>query len=429
MLKVQRLIFSLIPIFIIVSYVSLAKLAQAAILTIPNANQKGITVQSPEETFTISPEQITSWQGQYFLPAPINDFITPLNLNDLMTAYLGRQAISEQKYISYNYAPREIYLWVKSLSPEIDLAPAEPKLNIINGRVTDFQPPQNGQKLDAYSSTQAIMSALAQNLKTAALIVDQTTSVTSLSTLNNLGITELLARGQSNFKGSPKNRRFNIKVGVEKMKGIIVKSGDEFSFNKYLGSVEASTGFLPELVIKQTGTVPEFGGGLCQVSSTTFRAAVLAGLPITARKNHSYAVQYYAPQGTDATIYPGAADLKFTNNTPGSILVWPYVKGEDTLIFDFYGTKDNRQVDISPPVQYDFKPDGSLKATWTRKVTKDGVTATDVFKSVYLSPALFHKQEIYVPTTPETPPSNPTPNNPNQPNGPNQAPPTNINQL
>jgi vancomycin resistance protein YoaR len=83
---------------------------------------------------------------------------------------------------------------------------------------------------------------------------------------------------------------------------------------------------LPELVIKKEGTVPEFGGGLCQVSSTAFRAAMNGGLPITQRRNHAYAVQYYAPQGTDATIYPGVVDLKFINDTPGDILIWAFEK-------------------------------------------------------------------------------------------------------
>src|SRR4029077_14600178 len=121
----------------------------------------------------------------------------------------------------------------------------------------------------------------------------------------------------------------------------------------------------------------EFGGGLCQVSTTTFRAAMQAGLPITARRNHAYAVKYYSPQGTDATIYPGSADLKFINDTPGAILIWPYEKDKNTLVYDFYGTKDSRQVTLQTPVVYDRKPDGSMKATWTRLVTVDGTTRTD----------------------------------------------------
>ena len=135
------------------------------------------------------------------------------------------------------------------------------------------------------------------------------------------------------------------------------------------------------------------------MSSTTFRAAMHAGLPITARRNHSYAVQYYAPQGTDATIYPGVQDFKFTNDTGNSILVWPYLKDENYLIFDFYGTYDGRKVELGTPYAYDKKSDGSMKATWTRSVTRKGEeTKKDNFYSVYQPPAKFHKQEQFVST-------------------------------
>jgi hypothetical protein len=127
--------------------------------------------------------------------------------------------------------------------------------------------------------------------------------------------------------------------------------------------------------------------------------AMAAGLPITARRNHAYAVQYYSPQGTDATIYPGSADLKFVNNTPGAILIWPYKKDKNTLVYDFYGTSDGRKVTLEKPVVYDRKSDGSMKATWTREIFNNGNTTIDTFKSVYQSPALFHKTETFVSST------------------------------
>src|SRR3990167_5340600 len=206
---------------------------------------------------------------------------------------------------------------------------------------------------------------------------------------------EVVGRGESNFAGSPANRRVNIRVGAEKYHGLIIKPGQEFSFNEFLGDVDAAHGFLPELVIKRDGLKPEFGGGLCQVSSTAFRAAMNTGLPIVERKNHAYAVQYYAPQGTDATIYPGSVDLRFVNDTPAHILIWPYIKDTNKLVFEFYGTKDSRKVTLQKPFSYDRKSDGSMKAEWTRIVEKDGKTATSTFKSVYQSPALFHKEEIF----------------------------------
>ncbi|MBX4191736.1 MAG: VanW family protein, partial [Candidatus Doudnabacteria bacterium] len=139
-------------------------------------------------------------------------------------------------------------------------------------------------------------------------------------------------------------------------------------------------------------------------SSTAFRAAMNAGLPITARRNHSYAVQYYAPQGTDATIYPGVQDMKFLNDTPGAILVKTKIDGTK-LSFEFYGTKDDRTVAFEGPVQYDRQSNGALKATWTRHVTKNGDKVTQVFNSVYQPPALFHKQEQKSTPNPETTPT------------------------
>jgi hypothetical protein len=122
-------------------------------------------------------------------------------------------------------------------------------------------------------------------------------------------------------------------------------------------------------------------------------------------------VQYYSPQGTDATIYPGSADLKFVNDTPGSILIWPYFPDKDTLIFDFYGTNDNRNVTLKDPVVFDRQSNGAMKASWTRIVTKNGVSDTKTFNSVYLPPALFHKHEQFVP--------NPASPNSTTPPGPN----------
>ena len=319
----------------------------------------------------------------------------------VLAAYFGTKAPDdlENNFKTYEYSPKKIYSYLKKLALEINVTKTEPVLEIQEGKTVNFSPPKKGLALNLFDSTFLSVEALALGQSEAKLLVETDEPLRLLSETNNLGINELLAAGESNFKGSPKNRIHNIKVGIEKFKGVIVKPKEEFSFNKFLGPVEAEQGFLPELVIKRTGTVPELGGGLCQVSSTTFRAAMNAGLPITQRKNHAYAVQYYSPQGTDATIYPGAVDLKFINDTPGAILIWPYIKDGYTLVFEFYGSRDSRKVTLQKPISYDRKEGGSLKAEWTRIVEKDGNVATSTFKSIYQSPALFHKQEEFVPAT------------------------------
>ncbi len=82
-------------------------------------------------------------------------------------------------------------------------------------------------------------------------------------------------------------------------------------------------------------------------------------------------------------------------------MIWPYFKSSDILIFDIYGTYDGRKVELGTPYSYDKKSDGSMKATWKRTVTKIGQDPTyDTFNSVYQPPALFHKEETFVPSTP-----------------------------
>jgi vancomycin resistance protein YoaR len=362
------------------------------------AQTPGFTFRHDEQKIEISNEKLQEWKTKQIV-SPNKLFVRqPEKVKDSFFLLSGVRNLSQNTNLNYNFSLAKIYDEVAEISKLINKPLKEPVLEINNNVATNFKPEANGLAVDIYKTTLETLNALETQKTEVLLTVNETFPKKTLKQTNDLGINELVATGVSKFNGSPKNRRHNITVGTEKFKGLIIQKGEEFSFNKYLGPVEAENGFLPELVIKRTGTVPELGGGLCQVSSTTFRAAMEAGLPITERRNHAYAVQYYSPQGTDATIYPGIVDFKFINDTPGAILIWPYLKDKDTLVFEIYGTKDNRQVSLETPVQYDKKTDGSMKAYWNRTVVKDGVEKKDNFKSIYQSPALFHKTEEFVST-------------------------------
>jgi len=188
--------------------------------------------------------------------------------------------------------------------------------------------------------------------------------------LKSQGVTDLISVGVSSFYGSPPNRIHNIHVGVEKFNGTVVQPGEEFSFTANMGHVDASGGWLPELVIKGDETVPEYGGGLCQVSSTMYRAALYAGLPITRRINHSYAVSYYAQvtgYGLDATVYDPSPDMRFVNDTSAPIVVQSYVDGM-TAYFVFYGQNDGRQVTLDGPYVYGHNSVSEPVITYTDKL-------------------------------------------------------------
>lgn len=260
--------------------------------------------------------------------------------------------LNNQLQIEILEGPFNAYITEK-LTPLLETLPEDVKLytdeegnTIIEGKG------ENGQTINRDFLIKGVTLAVNSRIDEVPIPIQfQPANVDVSEDLQKLGITELIATGRSAFAGSTWSRIHNINTGINKFQGHIIKPGETFSFNTILGPVEAYTGYKPELVIKPEGTIPEYGGGLCQVSSTMYRAALLAGLPIVERSPHSYAVSYYSQvygYGLDATIYPGVHDIQFINDTPAHILIQGYT--EDTrAFFKFYGTSDGRSAELEGP--------------------------------------------------------------------------------
>lgn len=185
--------------------------------------------------------------------------------------------------------------------------------------------------------------------------------------LQDAGIREVVAIGESNYSRSPLPRQHNIKAGLHAFNGHLIEKGKTFSFNQTLGPVNATTGYVKELVILGDKTLPDFGGGLCQVSTTAYRGVWEYGFPIAQRRNHSFAVQYYAPQGTDATIYPPYTDIKFVNDGPSSLLIQTHTD-KDKAYFIYYGTRDKRTAEIIGPFTWDHRPPPPDRTEYTNEL-------------------------------------------------------------
>jgi len=172
--------------------------------------------------------------------------------------------------------------------------------------------------------------------------------------VNNFGINTLLGKGFSNFKGSIPNRIYNVNLAQSKFKGILIPPDETASFNEILGDVSAFTGYKSAYVIKDGKTVLGDGGGVCQVSTTLFRAVLSAGLPIIERRAHAYRVGYYEQgfgPGLDATVYSPTTDFKFKNDTGAHILIQPSIDLNNlSLTFEIYGTNDGRVATTSKPI-------------------------------------------------------------------------------
>ena len=175
--------------------------------------------------------------------------------------------------------------------------------------------------------------------------------------------------GRSTYYNSSPERRTNVATAAQKIDGTVVPAGEVFSFLNSLGGITADNGFVGGLIISGGRTVDGLGGGVCQVSTTTFRALYQAGLPVVERNQHSYRVGYYEPQvGFEAAVYDPGVDLKLKNDTGGTVMIKTqnYNKSS-TLVVEVWGTvKPQRSVTVSPavilssrahpPAKYVFNP-------------------------------------------------------------------------
>ena len=258
------------------------------------------------------------------------------------------------------YKDSAIEIFIENLAPSIERSPQEPKFTFENGKVTEFQPALDGVKID----NEEFKKILIQSLYTLSQAQDETIDLevpvikiaSNISTddVNNFGIKELIGRGTSTYFHSIASRVHNVSLAASKINGTLVKPGETFSFNQTLGEVSRKTGYQPAYIISEGRTILGDGGGVCQVSTTLFRALLNAGLPIVERQSHAYRVSYYeqdSPPGLDATVYSPSPDLKFTNDTPGYILIQAIANPKNySLIFELYGTSDGRISKTSKPV-------------------------------------------------------------------------------
>lgn len=234
-----------------------------------------------------------------------------------------------------------------------------------DGKVTSFKADAPGNRLKSDEFRMAFQQSI-QNISpenkliTVPLQEESVKPEITLAEANDLGIEELIGEGHSDYSHSIPSRIHNVKVSATKFDGIIVPQGEEFSFNKIIGDISANTGYQQAYIIKNGRTVLGDGGGVCQTSTTMFRAALNTGLPITERNAHAYRVSYYendSDPGFDATIFSPTVDLRFKNDTPAAILVQMELDEENHLLsFRFYGKKDGRTVSISPVTVWGTAP-------------------------------------------------------------------------
>ncbi len=336
------------------------------------------------------------------------------NVSLMLQAYLNGVSLPP----AYHYDEDRMKDIIKPIHMQVYTEPVDARFTFNDGRVQEFRQSADGKDIDFEALKQRFLekrlSVIAAN-KPVRLTVPVPIKVlkprVTTEQVNNMGIKELVAEGSSIYTGSIPNRVYNLALAASRIDGVLIKPGEVFSFDKSVGDVSTLTGYKQAYVIQNGRTVLGDGGGVCQVSTTLFRAVLQAGLPVVERNPHAYRVHYYEQDlgpGYDAAVYIPTVDFKFKNDTGHYLLIKTIIDTEtESLTFQLYGTKDNRDVTLSKPVitsilpapeplfvddptlqkgqqkQVDFSASGAT-VYFTRVVKKDGkVIFNDKFSSYY----------------------------------------------
>jgi vancomycin resistance protein YoaR len=297
---------------------------------------------------------------------------------------------------------------IDKIAEETQTKPVYPRVKWDMGVLTITKPGVPGWRLNKQEARDLITTTIDNGVRNVTLVPRYVPIPINETNLNTLGIVDLVSEGKSDFSGSAAYRVTNIQAGLKVLDGVLIPPGDEFSFNETIGAIDETQGFVEGYAIVQQRTQLEFGGGICQDSTTVFRAAFWAGLPITERWGHSFYISWYdkyGPTGMDSTIFTGGPDLKFLNDTGKWLLIQTSSNPKTGIAsVKFYGTPTGRKVEmiqniynrVTAPVEPVFVTDAEQPAGAVKQSdrARDGITI-DISRTIIDPDGTVRAPEIY----------------------------------
>ena len=307
---------------------------------------------------------------QQILSSPMNLYLSePLDELDLEPVELPQEVLASWLRVdvqdsgdgvlqhSVQVDENAVRHWLRQFEGQLYREPVNARFyfNDDTSELVLVAPHINGRSLDLDATVDQFLAQVGSSDRSVPFIMQAIEpAVHSGVTATDLGITELITQTTTWFYGSTDARKHNIARSAANFFGVVIAPGEEFSFNKYLGSVSEDDGYEEGFIIVGGRTINGIGGGVCQVSTTLYQSAFLAGFPITERWEHGYMLGYYNDgegPGMDATVFSPIVDMKFINNTPYHLLIENYYNEEnEALTFKMYSTGMGREVLKTEPV-------------------------------------------------------------------------------
>lgn len=229
----------------------------------------------------------------------------------------------------------------------------------------------DGQEVDLDAMGSRLLEAAQGANRVEPLPMTPVPAPARVDNIDELGLESHVGMGTSSFAGSSQARAANVEVASQNISYKLVPPGEMFSFNDLLGPISEDNGYISGTIIQGNWVASDIGGGVCQVSTTVFRAAVDAGFQFTEWNPHSWRLDFYeldgTPPGLDAAIYqPNTQweqeqDLRFVNSLDSWLLLQLVIDG-DTVSAHFYGKDPRLAVELYPPrISDPIPPDGPVE--------------------------------------------------------------------
>lgn len=217
----------------------------------------------------------------------------------------------------------------------------------VEGSTVNISQSQNGEKIDKGKLTDLTSAAITSGTPDVVLPVTLIKPERSTEDIQQMGI-KVIAEYSTPMAGRNGNQSYNVNKSANTLSGVIVAPDETFSFNGRVGVTDAAHGYKSAAVYSQGKVIQSAGGGVCQVSSTLYSAALRADLGIVSRSNHSMPVNYL-PLGQDAAVADYGPDLKFKNNTGKHIYIQAFSNG-GSITTRIFGTNTGKNVEVSSQV-------------------------------------------------------------------------------
>ncbi|HBE8539579.1 TPA: VanW family protein [Clostridioides difficile] len=258
------------------------------------------------------------------------------NLSKTISANFGKKS---NLVVVINYDKNKLKAEMEKIAKEIDVDVKDATLDI-SGEKVKVIPDSDGLKMDISKSMENFDNQTKKGNYKNELVVKATPAKVKKEQLANIDTN--LGTYSTTFKTSQINRSINIKLATDNISNVLLMPGETFSFNKHTGKRSKENGYKSAPVIMEGEMEEDYGGGVCQVSSTLYNSVLYAGLEIVnVKKNHTIPSSY-VPKGRDATVADSGIDFLFKNNLKHPVYIKNYVSGNQ-IVCNIYGSAEDKQ--------------------------------------------------------------------------------------